>query len=439
MPPLTRARAASEAPPTLLDALARAPAAAALVVAALGQKDRKALRLACTQLRDAVGEATTKLTTLEILGRPSTRPPTARSWPQLEELTMRNPNLPALEALGAETWSRLRSLCFGRMYILSFFEACRARAFAAALRRMPALRALELRFVTLSDDAAAALFRASSAEAAPQLRALTIVSADLTPAAVRMLAASGWRLEELDLGSNHKLRTADAAALVSAPTFALRRLIMPHCGLDAAALFTLANAPWPLEELDRSFNDFSAAAAGPALAALSRRAGLRRLNVNYCKLSAATFKALVEAAWPALTYLTTQAAKTAFFDGPHALGAAAFAGFPALEELVLAGVQLREADAALLASRRWPRLKKLNLCNTRLGDAGLAALARGPWPALERLDVRQNGLGEAGLAALARGAWPALEELDLRHHKLSAPPSLEDARRWAPALEELHQ
>jgi len=47
---------------TLLDALARAPAAAALVVAALEQDDRKALRLAHPQLRDAVGEATTKLT-----------------------------------------------------------------------------------------------------------------------------------------------------------------------------------------------------------------------------------------------------------------------------------------------------------------------------------------------------------------------------------------
>ena len=55
---------AHEAPeaPTLLDALARSPAAAALVVAALEEAgDRKALRLAHPQLRDAVGEATTKL------------------------------------------------------------------------------------------------------------------------------------------------------------------------------------------------------------------------------------------------------------------------------------------------------------------------------------------------------------------------------------------
>ena len=101
------------------------------------------------------------------------------------------------------------------------------------------------------------------------------------------------------------------------------------------------------------------------------------------------------------------------FDGPHALGAAAFAAFPALEELDLCGVQLGEAGARLLASRLWPRLRKLDLFSARLGDAGLAALAC--------------------------GAWPALEVLDLRYNILGAPPTLEDARRWAPALVELQQ
>jgi hypothetical protein len=78
------------------------------------------------------------------------------------------------------------------------------------------------------------------------------------------------------------------AALVAAPSFALRRLNFSGCKLDAAALLDLANAPWPLEELDLSGNDFSAAAAGPALAALSRRVGLRGLAVNDCSLSAAS-------------------------------------------------------------------------------------------------------------------------------------------------------
>ena len=103
---------------------------------------------------------------------------------------------------------------------------------------------------------------------------------------------------------------------------------------------------------------------------------------------------------------------TAAFDGPHALGAAAFAGFPALEELDLSEMVLGEAAARLLTSRRWARLRKLNLRSTQLGDAGLAALARGDFPALTWLDLCWNGI--------------------------RAPPTLEDARRWAPALKTLH-
>jgi hypothetical protein len=56
------------------------------------------------------------------------------------------------------------------------------------------------------------------------------------------------------------------------------RLDLRGCNLDA--LLNIANAPWPLEELNLSGNDFSAAAPAPALVALSRRhAGLRRLTV----------------------------------------------------------------------------------------------------------------------------------------------------------------
>jgi hypothetical protein len=134
--------------------------------------------------------------------------------------------------------------------------------------------------------------------------------------------------------------------------------------------------------------------------------------VGWCQLTTAAFKALAEAAWPALTCLVAFDAE-AQFDGPPALGAAAFASFPALEALMLSGVRLGEAGARVLASRRWSRLRRLDLCNTELDAAGVAALARGAWPALARLDLRGNGLG----ARLA----------------------LEDVRRWAPALEELVQ
>ena len=264
----------------------------------------------------------------------------------------------------------------------------------------------------LPDEAAGELFRASSADTLPELRKLTLWNAGLTPAAARVLAAAGWRLEALDLSGNDDLGAAGVAALVAAPTFALRRLALQDCGLDAASLLTLAGAPWPLEELNLSHNDFSAAAAGPALAALARHVGLRRLNVSFCELSAAGLKALAEAAWPALTHLRVGGGELGFFNGTHALGAAAFAGFPALVALDLSRMELGEAGARLLASRRWTRLRKLSLAGCRLGDDGLAALARGAWPALEVLDLSSNSLHAAALYSVANAPWP-LEELDL--------------------------
>jgi hypothetical protein len=370
MAPLTRARAAAEAP-SLLDALARAPAAAALVVAALKRvDDRRALRLACTQLRDAVGEATAKLTAwVYAPGGPAARPPTPRRWPRLEELRVGAGSPAALEALGSDTWGALRAL-WVQVEGSQKLSAPAARALAAALPRMPALRALELWRVLLPDAAAAELFRAASA--ASRLRSLTTWDSDLSPAGAHALAASGWPLEELSLPGASDLGAAGVTALVAAPIFALRRLNLFRCGLDAAALLARANAPWPLEELELAHNDFSGPQAAPALAALSRNARLRKLDVSYCRLSAAGFKALVEAAWPALTSLGARGARVKF-DGPHALGAAAFAGFPALEELDLSSSGLG-AEGARLASRHWPRLKKLVLRACALDDAGLAAL-----------------------------------------------------------------
>ena len=73
----SNAPAAAEAP-TLLDTLARAPAAAALVVGALEEvDDREALRLACTQMRDAVGEAETKLGIIRHSAAPADAAPLA--------------------------------------------------------------------------------------------------------------------------------------------------------------------------------------------------------------------------------------------------------------------------------------------------------------------------------------------------------------------------
>jgi hypothetical protein len=186
----------------------------------------------------------------------------------------------------------------------------------------------------------------------------------------------------------------------------------------------LAAPAWPLEELNLSHSWFCGFGAGSALAALPRLLRLRSMWLDECDLSAAGFKALVEAAWPALTNCSAgmsnrwHCAHAADFmerwtlksiaGGHDALGAAVFAGFPALEVLDLSGVALGEVGAALLASRRWARLRVLRLHQAQLGDSGLAALARGEFPALEQLCLSDNGLG--------------------------APLALEDARRWAPAL-----
>jgi hypothetical protein len=209
---------------------------------------------------------------------------------------------------------------------------------------MPALERLELLSVSLAPSE---LFSAAVVSEAPRLRSLYMGPA-MTPAAVRTLAASGLRRTELDLSYN-SMHGAAGAALLASSMFAPRRLALNKCALDAATLAALARAPWPLEELNLAGNDFGGAEAAPALAALSRRADIRKLDLGGCRLSAASFKALVEADWPALTDLNASSSGVAF-AGPRALGAAAFAGFPALEELNLSCVDLGVKGARALAS-----------------------------------------------------------------------------------------
>ncbi len=106
----------------------------------------------------------------------------------------------------------------------------RRGALAAALRGMPALRALLLRGVEIGAAPAAALFRGGST---PRLRFLEIVPG-LAPAGARALAAAGWPFEELVLNGNADLGADGVAALVAAPSLALRRLDLRGCNLDAA-------------------------------------------------------------------------------------------------------------------------------------------------------------------------------------------------------------
>ncbi len=170
----------------------------------------------CTQLRDAVGEATTALAVDYEGVAAGSRPPTSQRWPRLAVLRVFLPELAGLElatveALGAETWGCLRSLDLCRR-TKTVVDVLSVRA-TAALRRMPTLRTLHIFNAALSDAAASELFRASSAETVPQLRALSVMNAGLTPAATRMLAVTGWRLEELDLRWNQT--PLDAAGLAA--------------------------------------------------------------------------------------------------------------------------------------------------------------------------------------------------------------------------------
>ena len=261
--------------------------------------------------------------------------------------------------------------------------------------------------------------------------------------ALKFSAFSGGRLKELNLGDNKNLGAAGIFALVAAPMTGLRRLTLSKCGLDAAALRVLARAHWPLEELDIGYNDFSDDAAGPALVALARHAGLLRLCVSECRLSPASFKALIEGTWPALTSLS---ARSPCYGGLASLDpgaffspAAAFAGFPKLEKLEMSSLPLGKAGARVLARQRWPRLRELVLTKTALRDRGVAALALGDWPALQQLQLMFNDLGSNALLALARGSFPALMWLNLKYNGRPMRATLDAARRWAPALVKLDQ
>ena len=517
---------------TLLEVLARAPAApaaAALIVRALPLEDCKALRLAHPLLRDAVDASFTKL---EVIyygkwdgGPPTPRPPTARRWPRLEALRMKVPDLAAMEALGSETWTGLRSLS------LDFHDfdrsmsprVLKARALTTALRQMPALRSLALHHEYIFEEAASELFRNSIAEATPQLNSLTFMCCEIAPAVASMLATAGWRLEELrihynnvlgdvgvaalaaspsfalrrlglrscglvspsalgiptcwsleeldlhgnkiesagiralkfsafsggrlkelNLGDNKNLGAAGIFALVAAPMTGLRHLTLSNCGLDAAALRALARAHWPLEELDIGYNDLSDDAAGPALAALSRHAGLLRLCVTECCLSPASFKALIEGTWPSLTSLSARSpcygGRGSLVPGALTFSADAFAGFPKLEKLEMSDLQLGKAGARALARQRWPRLRELVLTKTHLRNRGVTALALGDWPALQQLQLMSNRLGSNTPPALARGSFPALTYRNLTYNDgIRAQVALDAARRWAPALVKLDQ
>ena len=423
---------AEPAQPTLLDVAARVPAAAALIAGALRGEDRKALRLAHSLLRGAVAEVVVKLVaTFDDApgGALPARPPTARRWHALQDLTLTGPAMmmDCLCALGAEPWPRLMKLCIGTAHVTEGHElgAPAARALAAAALRMPALMILELR-VPISAAVLEAALRgewralhtlrvyefggpAGAGAAAPsvlapgarhRIRGVTLRAGpewewETEDAMARWLAARGWPLEALSIDFSD---AESLAALVAAPTLALRSLQV-FCA-DAVTLRAAANARWPLESLDLFF---------------------------FSTPSAAAFRALTGAAWPELTHFSAivevfhsdseedeadEEEEEEEEEEGATLDAASFALCPKLQNLRLRRVVVGVACARALASRRWAKLRHLDLMGVRLDDDALAALARGAWPALEQLYLWYN----AGIRA---------------------PPTLADVRRWAPAVTEL--
>jgi hypothetical protein len=279
---------------------------------------------------------------------------------------MRDSVLSATKALGADPWSGLLKLS---LVFLTDVDAPTARAPAAATRRMPALRALVLRFELggcVLEEAVAELFPASSAAALSQLRSLTIIGADLAPAAASVLAATGWRLEALNLWLKPpcRLSAAGLAALV---------VQLPEQCVGALA----ARGPAPPGRGLLRLRPGRLQGAGRGLVA---RADLsqRRAGREFRRPARARARSLCPL--------------------PRARG-----GGPDLR-----GVELGPAGARLLASRRWARLRNLNLRGAQLGDAGVVELARGAWPALERLDLDDNGLSNELTLEDARRWAPAL-------------------------------
>ena len=379
---------------------------------------------------------------------PPARPPTARRWPALRDLTLAGPGLvDSLRALGAEPWPRLMTLCIGTSPVTESckFGAPGARALAAASPRLAALTELELRVPISAAEleevlrgewsaleslsvyefyggCGAALPPAPALAAQPRMRDLTLCMRggwEAEGAMARWVAARGWPLEDLSIDVSD---AGTIAALVAAPNLALQSLQVYRA--DAAALCAAAAAPWPLESLEFTF---------------------------YATPSAAAFRALARAAWPELIGFSAYVedlrpnSDEDSGDEGEALDDAAFALCPKMEGLHLSCVPVGATGVQALTTRlckslqylslvraqldndalaplslvAWPALESLDLSRNKLTDAAMAALARGSWPALANLNLSINMLSDAALAALARGAWPALERLNLSSNKLS--------------------
>ena len=170
----------------------------------------------------------------------------------------------------------------------------------------------------------------------------------------------------------------------------LRRLVLRGVELAPEVVATLAGAA-PLEGLtELVLKDCMLRGHGLRLIssfARSWRDNLRHLSLELSEAELPPHELFV-APWPRLARLDLS------FVLPRLSGSARdwMAALPAIEELSLRGVGLRDADARGLAELELPtRLQRLDLSNNWIGPGGVRALAAAPWLArLERLDLRFN-------------------------------------------------
>jgi hypothetical protein len=236
---------------TFMDVVTGAPAAAALVVAALGhdhvaQESRNALRLVHPLLRDAVDST---VTDLSAGSGPSeaqlSRTLTARRFPAMERLALYGVRaVPVFEGMRASPWHRLTYLTICQTAIVPGMELVARQALVAALRCMP-------------------------------------------------------RLAELEITHNHWMRDADVMAIAEVPLLALHLFLTD--GVGPAAVRAIAAASWPLELLQMRECDLDSDDAGPAVAELHRHVRLRHLLLADC--GPGVYAAMAKVHWPALEEL----------------------------------------------------------------------------------------------------------------------------------------
>jgi uncharacterized protein (TIGR02996 family) len=155
---------------------------------------------------------------------------------------------------------------------------------------LAAVRSIDIGGNHLGDEAAAIL------AARWRLTNLEMIGVQITAAGAAELAGSAVLagLLALNLSGNGGLGGEGVAALCAAPRWAgLRRLVLNSCGLTAAALEALAASPGlpRLHDLDIEFNKFRDAGTA-ALARWPGLASVRVLELSYCDVGDAGARAL---------------------------------------------------------------------------------------------------------------------------------------------------